>query len=249
MTSGLPSIDYFVSAQAFEPADAKAHYREELVVLPGIGCYYEPLSPAQLATSESTLGPRAGARFACVGTPYKYLPKHDHVLVDIAVRLGSCEFLFFTDFAPLLSRKIEDRLALAFAARGLDAKRFVRFLRRQSRPAFFAMLRDCDVYLDTFVFSGFNTAMQAVECDLPIVTCEGSFMRGRFASGILRHMGMHELVARDDREYVDIAVRLASDPSYCAAMRAKMAVNSARLFRDDSPVRELEKFIWRVARA
>ncbi len=36
-------------------------------------------------------------------------------------------------------------------------------------------------------------------------------MRGRFASGILRRLGMAELIAASDQEYVELIVRLARD--------------------------------------
>jgi predicted O-linked N-acetylglucosamine transferase (SPINDLY family) len=60
-------------------------------------------------------------------------------------------------------------------------------------------MKRADVFLDTIGFSGFNTAMQAAECALPIVTREGRFMRGRLASGMLRSMGMSDLVAADEK--------------------------------------------------
>jgi hypothetical protein len=44
-------------------------------------------------------------------------------------------------------------------------------------------MKQARLYLDTIGFSGFNTAMLAVECGLPVVTREGRFMRGRLASG------------------------------------------------------------------
>jgi predicted O-linked N-acetylglucosamine transferase (SPINDLY family) len=247
MTSGLSTIDHFLSAQAFEPDGAQAHYRERLVELPGIGCYYDRLAPDELAGDASILGPRTRPRFACVGTPYKYLPQHDHLLVDIAGRVGDCEFLFFVDMAPLLSRKVEDRLALAFAQRGLEAKRFLRFLPRQTRPTFFAILRACDAYLDTPVFSGFNTAMQAVECGLPIVTREGRYLRGRFASGILGEMGVGDVVAHDDEQYVATAARLATDPRYRDSICARMEAGSRRVFCNEAPVRALEDFLAGLA--
>ena len=60
------------------------------------------------------------------------------------------------------------------------------------------------MYLDSIGFSGFNTALQAVECGLPIVTREGRFMRGRLASGILKRMGLQDLVAADE-EHLGVA--------------------------------------------
>src|SRR5260221_3032262 len=38
-TSGLPTMDYYLSAEAFEPPGARAHYTERLELLPGTSCW------------------------------------------------------------------------------------------------------------------------------------------------------------------------------------------------------------------
>ena len=65
--------------------------------------------------------------------------------------------------------------------------------------------------LDTIGFSGYNTAVQAIECGLPMVTWEGRFLRGRLASGVLRRMSLTELIVQTKADYVNLAVRLATD--------------------------------------
>jgi predicted O-linked N-acetylglucosamine transferase (SPINDLY family) len=90
--------------------------------------------------------------------------------------------------------------------------------------------------------------MQAVECGLPLVTLEGQFMRGRLASGILRHMGQPELVAIDATGYVELAVNLGSDSAYRQSIRQRMDEARDRLFGDTSTVRALEKFLTVRAR-
>ncbi len=42
VTSGLPTLDYYLSADAFEPPDGAEHYTERLIRLPNLGVYYEP---------------------------------------------------------------------------------------------------------------------------------------------------------------------------------------------------------------
>ena len=93
-----------------------------------------------------------------------------------------------------------------------------------------------------WLFSGFNTAMQALECGLPIAAFEGRFLRGRLASGVLRRMGLDELVATDDAGYVEIAVRLATDAAWWGEMRKRIEEGRAALYHDKAPVRGLEKF-------
>src|SRR4029077_7961795 len=99
------------------------------------------------------------------------------------------------------SNKLQRRLELAFTNDGLDFRDFGVFVPWLDRSSFYGLLQRADVMLDTIGFSGFNTAMQAVESALPIVTVEGHFLRGRLASGILKRMGLHELVASSPEEY------------------------------------------------
>jgi predicted O-linked N-acetylglucosamine transferase (SPINDLY family) len=109
-------------------------------------------------------------------------------------------------------------------------------------------MKCADAYLDTIGFSGFNTAMQAVECGLPIVAREGRFMRGRLASGILKRMGLSELVATSEEDYIAIAVRLAQDAEYRRRMRERIVKTRHILFGDLAPVRALEEFLINASR-
>jgi protein O-GlcNAc transferase len=244
ITTGLPTIDYFLSAVAFEPPDAQTHYRERLLALPNLGCCYRTLRVEAQAPNFDDWGLDAETPILlCPGTPYKYVPEHDHVYVEIARRLGRARFVFFTDICERLSDIVQHRLQRAFQQAGCDPRRFLLLIPRQERPAFFGVMQRADVYLDTIGFSGFNTAMQAVECGLPIVTHWGRFMRGRLAAGILARMGLNDLVARTKAEYVDLAVRLCQDAGFRANVRDRIEVSRDVLFNDMAPVRAFEDLL------
>ena len=104
-------------------------------------------------------------------------------------------------------------------------------------------MQKADVFLDTIGFSGFNTAIQAIECGLPIITREGLFLRGRLASGILRRMGVTELITSNEAEYVNLVVRLVQDRDYRNAVQEKIIANRSILFDDLEPIRALEQFL------
>jgi predicted O-linked N-acetylglucosamine transferase (SPINDLY family) len=248
ITTGLPTIDYFLSADALEPAGAEAHYAERLVRLPGLGCSYSPVPAAPAQLDPAALGIREGVPvLLCPGAPFKYTPRHDAVMIEIARRLGECQFVFFTPGqAQELVQRLRARFERSFAAAGMDFGAFAAFIPWQSRSAFYGLMSQADVYLDTMGFSGFNTAMQAIECGLPIAAYEGRFLRGRLASGVLRRMGLDELVAADDAAYVEIAVRLARDAAWWGEMRQRIEAARAALYGDAAPVRALEKFFERA---
>ncbi len=243
-TTGLPTIDYYLSGADLEPPEAQANYSERLVQLPNLGCavapYRGPIEPADRLLGDIGSG---APLLVCPGTPMKYTPENDAPLIEIARALGRCKFLFFNYQLPSLSERLRGRLFASFAAAGLSPEQFVVFLPWQTRPAFYGLMQRADVYLDTVGFSGFNTALQALECGLPVVTREGRFLRGRLASGLLRRAGLGPLVAGSDASYVETAVRLARDKPESARLRARIAEARAALFDDLAPIRALEAFL------
>jgi predicted O-linked N-acetylglucosamine transferase (SPINDLY family) len=100
-----------------------------------------------------------------------------------------------------------------------------------------------DIYLDTIGFSGFNTAFQAIECGLPVVTREGRFMRGRLASGILKRIGLQELIAQDDDDFVNLIVKIITDQEYYRLISNKILESRNSLYFDLKPIRMLEQFL------
>jgi len=246
-TTGLPTIDYYLSAEDFEPDNAQQYYSERLVALPHLGCFYEPIKGEPIEPDLASMGIDAGLPLLlCPGMPFKYAPQHDWVLAEIALRLRRCQLVFFMPESQGLGEKLRRRLEAAFGQRGIQFKEYGVFIPWQSGPAFDGLLGCADVFLDTIGFSGFNTAMQAVERGIPVVTREGRFMRGRLASGILKRMELGELVAGSEKEYVELAARLIEDEAYRERMRKLVEARRPILLEDQAPIRGLEAFLSRI---
>jgi predicted O-linked N-acetylglucosamine transferase (SPINDLY family) len=251
LTSALPTMDLFLSAQAFEPADAASHYAERLVTLPALGVCLQPLQPEVVVPDFAGLGLNPEEPLLlCPGTPFKYTPQGDAALVAIARRLqalGRGRLVFFLSHRPAMSRQIELRMRQAFQKAGVDYDRTVAWVPTLSRGRFFGLMKRSTAMLDTIGFSGFNTAVQGLECDLPVVAFEGAFMRGRLASGPLRHLGLGELVAGTPEAFADIALRLVEDEPWRAHLEREIAQRRHALFFDQSPVRALEDALFEAA--
>jgi len=76
-----------------------------------------------------------------------------------------------------------------------------------------------DIALDTFPYGGTTTTCQALWMGVPVVTTVGKVHAHRVGYSILTNVGLAELAARDEDEFVDVAARLASDRNRLAAMR------------------------------
>jgi predicted O-linked N-acetylglucosamine transferase (SPINDLY family) len=247
VTSGLPTLDYYLSAEAFEPPQGAAHYTEQLVKLPHLGVYCE--RPERPVATPRTPGAAHDAApvLICPGTPFKYAPAYDVVLVDIARRLGRCRFHFFNYEDGALSQRLLERLNQAFCAAGLDGSAFL--MRKPWAPTseFHDCMRSADLMLDTIGFSGFNTVLQALECDLPVVTVRGRALRGRLGSGILERLSLAELVADGPNAYVDIVVSLIENRAALARMRERIRTQLPTVYTDLAAIEELEALLLRVA--
>lgn len=249
LTTGLPTIDGYISAEAFEPQGSAAHYTERLLALPRLGCCYQPFGtrPSKLDFLSWGIGPEDRV-LLCAGTPYKYSPADDRVLVDLAKRCRPCKLVFFRGTDEGLAALLEKRLQKAFASADVSYDESVRFIPWQPQAAFFALLDRADVYLDTIGFSGFNTAMQAIERGTPVVAYEGGYMRGRFASAILRQLGLDEWVATSVDQYVSLVERILSDEGLRRLVRQQISERRLRLFGDLDTVTALEDTLLALRR-
>lgn len=249
-TSGMPTLDYYLSSDLMEPEDADRHYTERLVRLPNLSIYYEPVRVDATTVSREELGYRRDAAvFWCGQSVYKYLPQYDQVFARIAKDVGNCQFVFLRhNGGPPVNDLFEARLARAFGAEGLNASDHCVFLTRLSQSKFVAAMGQCDIFLDSIGWSGCNSTLESLPHDLPIVTFAGTTMRGLHGAAILRMMGVTETIADTVEGYVAIATRLAKNREERAQLSRRIADNKQRIYRDRTCITALEDFIDSAAR-
>jgi predicted O-linked N-acetylglucosamine transferase (SPINDLY family) len=249
-TSGLPTIDYFLTSELMEPADAAGHYTERLALLPNLSIYYEPVATSPANVTRDELGMRPDAIVFWSGQSlFKYLPHHDFVFAKIAKSVGNCQFVFIKHpkeaaVADLFRR----RLDAIFSEWGLTASDHCLFIESLDPNRFVAAIGNCDIFLDSIGWSGCNSTLESLVHNLPIVTLRGTLMRGRHSSAILDRVGVGETVADSIDEYVGIATRLAANSEERRRISLKIDRNKHRIYRDRECIARLEDFIADAAR-
>ncbi|UAJ73054.1 hypothetical protein IQE94_01500 [Synechocystis sp. PCC 7339] len=245
ITSGSPTIDYFLSSYLMEPSNGEEHYSEILVRLPNLGFAFERLPLRTFDKKRSDFGLRNDATvYLCCQNMPKYLPQYDYIFPSIAQGNPSAQFVFFDGFlGSAITEKFKKRLNGAFNRFGLKLVDFCTFSPTLSFNDYLIVQQLSDVFLDTFGWSGGVTSHDAIACGLPIVTCPGELMRGRQSYGMLKRIGVTETIAETETEYIEIAVRLGLDHEWRQSIHDKMAENKHRLFDDQECVRGLESFL------
>lgn len=243
VTTGLPTIDAFVSCAEMEPADAHAHYRERLFTLPGLGTrYLSPEIPA-VATRAALGLPANGTLYLAPQSLFKLHPDNDSVFVDIVRRDAEAVLVFFAGIEGGPLRAFRERLSRAFQAAGVDMQSHVLFLPLRSRADYLRVNLACDVMVDSLHWSGGNTTLDALHAGLPVVTCPGRFMRGRQSMAMLRRLDCAELVVDSPQELAAIAEEIAHDPARRNTLAARIRSNLPALTQSDEPLLALDAIL------
>ncbi|HEY3277216.1 MAG TPA: tetratricopeptide repeat protein [Syntrophorhabdaceae bacterium] len=244
-TSGLPTIDYFLSSDLMEPEEGEDHYSEELVRLPNLSIHYTPISRGASSLTRADFGlPEEKVVYFCAQSLFKYLPQYDDLFPRIAREAGECRFVFLSyKRSKELTERFLARIERAFSKYSIDCSTHVVMLPQLDPLRYHAMNRLSDVFLDSIGWSGCNTTLEAIECDLPVVTLPGNLMRGRHTYGIMKMMGVTDTIAETEDEYVECAVRLGTDRSLRDRVRTAFSQRKQYLYYDTEPVKALEVFL------
>ncbi|WP_421659442.1 tetratricopeptide repeat protein [Leptothermofonsia sp. ETS-13] len=247
VTSGLPTVDYFLSSDLMEPENAQEHYSEQLIRLPNIGISFAKpeVPPPTKSRSDFQLDEEAvvylTSQLLC-----KYLPQQDRVLAAIAQQVPNAQFVFIARPNATIAKQFQQRLRQAFAAVGLDSDRHCIMLPPLNQIDYWNLNQVADVFLDSFGWSGGHTTLEAIACNLPIVTCPGEFMRGRHSYAILKMLGITETIAQTETEYIETAVRLGQNSGWRADLIRRMGDSHSKLYDDRICVTALESFYQKV---
>jgi predicted O-linked N-acetylglucosamine transferase (SPINDLY family) len=241
VTTGHPTIDAFIGSGAMEPQGGQAHYAEPLVTLPGIGTRYErPVVPSDASRERFAL-PVGRALLLCPQSLWKIHPDNDALFAELLAANPDALLVLVAGRHPAFTKAFTHRLAAVFERYGLAISERVRVLPQVGHDDYLRINLVCDAMLDTLHWSGGNTSLDALACGLPIVTLPGAYMRGRQSAGMLRLVGVPELIARDRAEYLALAARLVGDAGWRDELRRRIRAAHGRLFDVHDAIEPLQR--------
>jgi predicted O-linked N-acetylglucosamine transferase (SPINDLY family) len=232
VTSGLPTIDYYLSSDLMEPENGQDHYTEKLVRLPGSGLFISRFNPPTSTKTREDFGVPEGFVYLVAQNPRKLTPKWDYLYREIQERTGAP--IVFVDFnVESATEGAKKRLKEA----GVKAT----WLPAMSQEDFARLHQVCDVSLDPPAWNGGNTTMQSIQLGHPVVSLSTEFMRGRHGRAFLTQAGLSGMIANTPEEYVALAV----DRDRIAEVMAKAEPDG--MFEDPQVPRALDAFLRRVS--
>ena len=231
-STGLPAVDYFLADATLAAGDAEQGFTEELLVLPDSHLCYTPMKEVPLSDAP----PSAKKGYVTFGSFNNFAKVNGEVLAcwrEILARVPNARLFLKTDtFDAPASR--EAALARIEAA-GID---LARVTWRGATRDYLAAYGAVDIALDTFPYPGGGTTCDALYMGVPVVTRMGESLGERFGASLLTNLGLTELVAGSEAEYVERAVSLAKDAETLALLHANL-----RTMMERSPLMDAARYL------
>jgi predicted O-linked N-acetylglucosamine transferase (SPINDLY family) len=214
-TTGLDTIDYRITDRYFDPAHVDLGvYSEESLFLPESFWCYEALE-TDLPVSPLPALTNGVVTFGCLNSPRKLHARALSLWAKVLSALpGSRLFLYVEEPARQAALR-------TLAQGGVGAER-VEFGGRVSRREYLERHLRIDIALDTFPFAGGTTSLDAVWMGVPVVTLSGGPTLQRAGVCIALNLGLPELVANSEDEFIVKASELARDIERLSRLRGEL---------------------------
>jgi predicted O-linked N-acetylglucosamine transferase (SPINDLY family) len=247
-TTGLPSIGYrFTDAVADPPGQTEAWHSEELIRLPGGFLSFRPPAGSPAPSAVPCLG----------GGPFTFGSFNNLSKISQATVALWGEILRRTPGSRLAlkNRSLNEsqartNLLTSFAAHGIAAERIWLSGLIDSLKGHLEAYGLIDLALDTFPYHGTTTTCEALWMGVPVVTLAGRTHASRVGVSLLGAVGLSELVAASEQDYIDRACSVATDVGRLKAWRASLreTMTASALMDEAGFTRKLEaayRDLWR----
>ena len=237
-TTGLPQMDWLLGDHVQTPAIDQPHYTERLYQLPHSFIGYMP--PPGAPPVDYQPDPNH-IRFISFNKPIK--------ISDRAIALWSRVLQAVPHshvhlrFAGFDAPRVQTEFLARFAAHDIDATR-ITFGGKVAHKKLLAMYNQADIALDPMPYTGSTTTLEALWMGVPLVTLPGEIFPARHSASYLSAIGLGELIARNEEDYVNKIIALAKD-------RARIAQyhHTLRTRMEQSPLCDQLQFapVWHSA--
>jgi predicted O-linked N-acetylglucosamine transferase (SPINDLY family) len=247
-TNGLKNSDYYISWAPAEPRNAEEFYKTSVAYLqhppywierpfvhPGAHISDETLSE----TRSRLLGAGSADRiYLCANTPPKIHSEMDDIFYALLKRDPDARLVLLRgEYPPVRTLKVRLRQKLRD-----DIERVI-FLPTLNREDAHLLLQSVHCCLDSYPICGMSSSFDAGMLGVPIVTLPAPIPFGSWTAAIYDYIGVAGLTARDKSEYLDIAIRLASNREWWREKSLEIRTKASRYVESVESSNELQHFI------
>ena len=213
-TTGVDNMDYLISDRNLIYPGEECNYVEKIIYLPNIWNCHSELNVE-----------RADIEPPCLKNKYITFGSFNNFnkINDSVIDVWSQILKNVTDSKLILksSSKVDkNHIKKKFIEKGVSGS--VVFLEKRKLIKHFSLYKQIDIALDTFPYNGVTTSFEAISMGVPVLTMKGYNFNSRCGESINKNLGMKDLIAKDEREYIFKAKKLAEDQDELLKIRKKI---------------------------
>jgi predicted O-linked N-acetylglucosamine transferase (SPINDLY family) len=236
-TTGLATMDYRLTDAVADPiGETESYYVEKLVRLPGsFICYVPERDNADVQTEPHR--PVGEIVFGSVNPLAAITDRMIALWSEILGATPKARLLLVAD--GLRARGVCDELREKFQCLGIAQSRIE--MRGPQEPRR-QVYDEVDIVLDTVPYNGLTAVCDALWMGVPVVTLAGNTSAARTATSVLTSIGMTDCIAHSEKQYVAIAMSLASNIERRRQLRGQLRsrMSGSRLMDTPTFVRGIE---------
>lgn len=238
-TSGLTTIDDYLSSEQLDDAADQVAFTERLVRLPLIPAFVErPSGSLDLEIKTKLNLPADCHIYFCNQNPLKIHPAMDYAIAEILRLDRRGIVVLLGGLASGVQRRLQARHQKSIA----DIANRILWTKWLSEVDFNSLTAAADVVLDTFPMSAGTSAFTTFGLGAPLLTLRGSANRGRMTAACCDILAVPELTCKSVDDYVLRAVQIANDEPLRRHLRSLISVRRSCLFTHGPRTRMLESY-------
>lgn len=228
-TTGMDSMDYYISSKYFNTKDDQKYFSEKLILLDSLGTYYSPLE--LLVKNEKK---------ERIYKKFKLKPTQN-IYNSLQTPGKTCRYEFLKIVKNILSKdpkgifialyysNVEKDLMLKYFE---NYKNQIKLFKFQPKKNYQELMKITTLLLDPFPFGSLNTSLDSFVFGKIIVAMPSNKINGNFCSGFYKKMDILEPVAYSEEEYVSKVLKFVNDYEYRKKIENKIIERKDALFHE-----------------
>lgn len=235
ITSGVDTIDYYVSSKLFEDNTYQKNYTEKLICLDSLGTYYnESMHLYDNYKTKKELK----------------LPENKPIIFCLQNRLK-----INIDFIQMVSKIVNNTTNAILLVRDDNLTNEDILILKTYLGNSYLLIPNCNLYtynsymynsdivLDPYPFGGCNSSLEAFTKGKIVITLPSDYLPGRFTQGFYKKMGITYPIAKNSEHYCELAIELLKNEAKRKELEAKILEKKHMLFYDEESLKDWENML------
>lgn len=241
---GAMNIDYLISDKNLIKSNETNLYKEDILFMPNI---WNALSAPEKLPEITYKSNEKNSDF--VFCSFNNFQKISDRTIDVWSKiLNTTKSKLLLKNSLIGGEDLKNNVLNKFISKGLQKDQIIFLEREKNIYDHLKLYNKANVALDTFPYPGVTTSYEAMLMGLPVLTMQGFNFNSRCGESINKNVIMDNLIAKDDHDYLNIAISLTKDlklnEKYGENLRKKAL--SSPLFNTDQFTRDFEELITKV---